>query len=216
MLFEHVYKPNDPVLYEVHQAVMKKTTYHGIPTYKFPQDAWVYQQMIHELRPDVIVEIGTKFGGSALMFADMMVLEDMVPYVVSVDIDHKRVHGSARSDSDIYLIEGDCTDPGVIERVHRFIDRYLPGNPNVLVIEDSAHTYDVTKACLEGYSDLVQPGGYFIVEDAMHCHAHNRGERGPLEAIHEWIGSHDNWEIDRSREQFIMTSIAQGYLRRKA
>ena len=160
--------------------------------------------MIHELRPDVVIEIGTKFGGSALMFADMMDAMDH-GRIISFDKNLSHVHEKVREHRRVTLIEASAGD-------------YTPlqFGQSILIVEDAAHTYDCTRKCLELYSPLVQPGGYYVVEDAMQCHAHNKGERGPLEAIHDFLAEHPDWEMDRDREVYVMTSCAQGFLRRKA
>ena len=48
------------------------TRWLGVRTDKCPLDLWIYQEMLHELRPDLIVETGTAFGGSALYFASLL------------------------------------------------------------------------------------------------------------------------------------------------
>ena len=47
------------------------TRWLGVRTDKCPLDLWIYQELLHELRPDLIVETGTAFGGSALYFASL-------------------------------------------------------------------------------------------------------------------------------------------------
>ncbi|HZQ97896.1 MAG TPA: CmcI family methyltransferase, partial [Chloroflexota bacterium] len=49
----------------------RDTYWHGVRVRKCPLDLWVYQELLHELRPDLIVETGTAYGGSALYLAHM-------------------------------------------------------------------------------------------------------------------------------------------------
>jgi hypothetical protein len=58
--------------YHVSMRTWKDTWYRGIPTYKCPTDMWVYQELIDDLRPDLVVETGTFRGGSALFLADRL------------------------------------------------------------------------------------------------------------------------------------------------
>ena len=43
----------------------------GVEIAKYPTDLWVYQEILNEIKPDVIIEAGTYKGGSALYLADM-------------------------------------------------------------------------------------------------------------------------------------------------
>ena len=61
-------------------------------------------------------------------------------------------------------------------------------NDNVLIIEDSSHTYENTLNVLQSNSSLVKPGGYFIVEDSICHHGLEVGPKpGPYEAIQEFL-----------------------------
>ena len=47
------------------------TKYRGVPVIKNPLDLWVYQEILYEVKPAVIIETGTFAGGSALYLADL-------------------------------------------------------------------------------------------------------------------------------------------------
>ena len=49
-------------------GALHNTYWMGQPIQKSPLDCWVYQELMYELRPDLIVETGTYLGGSALLF----------------------------------------------------------------------------------------------------------------------------------------------------
>jgi cephalosporin hydroxylase len=69
----------------------KATTWLGVPTWKCPLDMWVYQEMIHDLRPDLNVETGTAYGGSALYMATLC---DVLGrgQIVTVDLPRSAAH----------------------------------------------------------------------------------------------------------------------------
>jgi SAM-dependent methyltransferase len=117
--------------------IVSSSTYFGVPTQKSPTDFWIYQEIIHEQRPDVIVEIGNFRGGSALALAHLC---DNLGHgrVVAVDIDQRNVAQIVRQHPRITLIEGDAQ--ALFETVRAGIK---PGE-RVLVIEDSSHTYENT------------------------------------------------------------------------
>src|SRR5262245_4221062 len=72
--------------YERDFDTWRNTTWLGVPVQKNPADLWVYQELLHELRPELIVETGTYAGGSALFLAAICDILG-VGSVVTVDID---------------------------------------------------------------------------------------------------------------------------------
>jgi cephalosporin hydroxylase len=192
------------------QRIMNDTKYFGIQTWKSPIDFWIYQEIIHEIKPDVIVEIGVNAGGSTLALAHMC---DLLGNgrVIAVDLNHDAIVDEVREHPRIKLVKGDaCASFGKVQKLIKRRDQ-------VLVIEDSSHTFDNTLAILERYAPLIKPGGYFIVEDGICRHGLDGGPSpGPYEAAEAFITSHGNFEIDRSREGFVITWNPKGYLRRTA
>ena len=59
----------------------------GVPIWKNPCDLLILQELIHKVRPEIIVETGTKFGGSALFFASIFELMGSNGKVITIDID---------------------------------------------------------------------------------------------------------------------------------
>lgn len=189
----------------------------GYQTLKCPLDLWIYQELLTELRPDWIVECGTRFGGSALYLACLCELLGH-GQIVTIDTDEKLqpvrpVHPRIR------YLAGSSTDPAVIVRVKDMIagpsaDGAAGGK--VLVILDSAHDRDHVLAELRLYTPLVPVGGYLLVEDSnVNGHPANPEHGpGPWEAIEDFLAETDAFVSDRSRERFLLTMNPRGYLRR--
>jgi cephalosporin hydroxylase len=217
MMEEQLGKPLRETLACMQTRIMHGTHYFGIETLKQPLDFWVYMEIIHETSPDVIVEIGNWHGGSALALAHTCDAHDH-GVVIGVDISHKKVPNNVRDHGRITLFEGDAVT--MFGPVSRRIDRIavLSGQrPRVMIIEDSAHTYDNTLAVLRTYSPLVDPGMYFIVEDSISHHGLALGASpGPYEALEDFVSENKDFEVDRDRENFGVTWNPKGYLRRKS
>lgn len=194
------------LLAKMQSRIVSESRYFGIPTQKSPLDAWVYQEIIYDVQPDVIVEIGTFHGGSALMLAHL--LDGLNQgLVITVDKTHKHVHTRARIHPRIEFFEGDAC--AVVPAVSRRIARAT----RVMVIEDSSHTYENTLAVLCAYSPLVTQGSYFIVEDGICHHGLDVGPSpGPYEAIQTFLCQNREFKVDRSREPFTVTWNPDGYL----
>ena len=59
-----------------------KVTYRGVPAQKCPFDYVMYQMIIHQVKPDLIIEVGTNCGGGSMYLADLLELEgkDILSY----------------------------------------------------------------------------------------------------------------------------------------
>lgn len=205
---DHLDLPLRDILQIMQDRIMTQSSYFGIKTLKGPIDFWMYQEIIFETKPDFIIEIGNFCGGSALALAHMC---DSIGKgnIICLDIEHHNIRDLVKQHPRITLIQGDACSS--FENVKSII-----GNAeSVLIIEDSSHTFENTLNVLDTYSQLVKPGGYFIVEDGICHHGLDVGPNpGPYEAIEAFIEKNKYFEIDRSKEPFLLTWNPKGYLKR--
>ena len=91
------------------------TRFLGIQVEKCPLDLWLYQELLFELKPDLIIETGTRFGGSAHYLASVC---DLIGKgeVVTVDIDDSVVRPVH---SRITYITGSSIDHEILERIRQ-------------------------------------------------------------------------------------------------
>lgn len=192
-------------LEKMQEKICTTSTYFGIPTLKNPLDMWTYQELITRALPDVIVEIGTFRGGSALALAHIC---DQLKngQVISVDIDQKNV---TLEHPRIKFIESDAR--AAFDEVRE----RCKGANSVMVIEDSSHEYHQTLEVLNAYSPLVTKGSYFIVEDTVCHHGLKCGPTpGPYEAVEDFLKFDKRFVADRDCEPYLITWNPNGYLRR--
>ena len=196
-------------LVKVVQARTFESRYFGVPAIKNPLDFWIYQEIIWDLKPKVIVEIGTSCGGSSLALAHLL---DQIGEgsVVTVDLDHSRVPSVVSEHQRIKLVTGDACNRFPV------VSDFCRETEPVMVIEDSSHTYMNTLTVLRTYGRLVTHGSYFIVEDCICHHGLDAGPNpGPYEAVKDFLSENKDFEADRSREAYLLTWNPCGYLRRK-
>jgi len=184
------------------------SSYFGVWTMQSPLDFWIYQEIIFEVKPDVIIEIGNFHGGSTLALAHL--LDSMGKgKVIGVDIDHDAVPNVVKAHPRITLITGDACRS--FSKVKELVDK----DACVLIIEDSSHIYKNTLNVLRTYNSLVTKGSYFIVEDGILNHGvGSREAKGPYEAVETFVKENSNFNIDRSREKFVITWNPKGYLKK--
>ncbi len=201
--------PLSEVLKNIQNRIMTETTYFGVTALKSPMDFWVYQEIIFDMRPDVIIEIGNNQGGSTLALAHLCDLLG-TGKIIGLDISHEKIPEIVSQHPRITLIEGDaCSSFSKVKQLISEKDR-------VLIIEDSSHTYENTLNVLNTYSTLTKSGDYFIVEDTICYHGLEVGPQpGPYEAVEKFISENDSFEIDRTKESFLITWNPKGYIKRK-
>lgn len=188
--------------------ILEDSVYYGIKTLKNPFDFWIYLELIYEVKPDIIIEIGNAYGGSTLALAHFLDRMNR-GRVIGLDLVHEFVPDLVKEHPRITLITGDASQN--IDRVKELIR----DDDRVIVIEDSSHTYENTLNLLNIYSPLVSLGSYFIIEDSIFSHGLEGGPSpGPYEAIETFIKENRNFSIDRTREAFFITQNPKGYLKR--
>jgi len=188
-------------------SAWSETWWLGTQTLKNPLDLWIYQEILAETKPELIVETGTYAGGSALYLASICDLLDRGE-VVSIDIrpvsDEYPAHPRLT-----YLGGKASTDDEVIAEVRRRAE-----GKSTMVILDSDHSQAYVEAELEALADLVSPGCYLIVEDSNIGLVRKDLMPGPHEAIETFLARRDDFEIDRKRERFMITFNPSGFLHR--
>lgn len=185
--------------------------YRGLNMIKNPFDLVVYEEMLWELKPNVIIEIGNAFGGFSLWLSDRLKMIGVNSKLITIDLNSGGDTNLQDFKSDKFIsIIGNCNDPEVINNVKNYIGK----EDVVLIVEDSAHTFENTMQVLENYKNIVTVGSYFIIEDGI-CDVLDLGIKpGPMSAVEKWIGNNTNFKVDRDRERYIMTYNPKGYLKR--
>ncbi|MGA2631330.1 MAG: CmcI family methyltransferase [Terriglobia bacterium] len=186
-----------------------KVTWMGLPAWKCVLDTWVYQEILHEVRPEIVIEIGNAHGGSTLYLAHLLDLLGQGD-VIAVDIDHSLFQ--ARHPR-ITTVTGDSAAQETLTRVEA-----LARGRRGLVIHDGDHSREHVLADLRAYARFVAPGGYFIVEDTI-MDLFKAGDglgsvNGPLGAVEQFVQEDARFQIDAEREKFVLTFNPRGYLKR--
>jgi cephalosporin hydroxylase len=186
-----------------------KASWLGSQALKNPLDLWIYQEIMAETRPEVVIETGTYRGGSALYLASICDLLG-AGHVVSIDIEPLR-DDYPQHPRITYLAGRSSTDPELLEEV-----RGRAESRRTLVVLDSDHSQKHVDAELEAYAPLVPVGCYLVVEDSNIGQIRKDLLPGPLQAVERFLAGTDEFEIDREREKFLLTFNPSGFLRRVA
>src|SRR5262245_33149365 len=189
----------------------------GVPTLQNPNDVWIHQEIISEVKPDFIIEAGTAAGGSAILWA--MILEQVNPKgkVITIDIMDQLDKGvKDRRKFPIWkrrveFIKGSSTDAKIVAKLAKRVKGH-----KAVVILDSDHSKNHVLNELNAYAPLINVGSYLITQDTnVNGHpVYKDFGPGPMEAVQEFLATNKQFESDLSRERLLFTMHPKGYLKR--
>jgi cephalosporin hydroxylase len=187
----------------------KQTYWRGARVIKCPLDLWIYQEIIVEIRPDLIIETGTMYGGSAYYFASIL---DLVGHGEIVTIDRNSREGRPQHERITYL-SGSSTSNEIVAETRRRAE----GKGTVMVVLDSNHKAEHVLGELRAYHRVVTPDSYLVVEDTnINGHpVEPEFGAGPMEALDTFLQENDDFERDGGREKFLLTFNPGGWLHKK-
>ena len=210
----------------------------GRPIIQYPQDMVAMQELIWDVKPDLIVETGIAHGGSLIMNASLLAMLDYCEAIESgalidpkkpkrrvlgIDIDireHSRVAIEAHPISNrIDMIQGSSIAPEIIAQVKDYAKNYK----RILISLDSNHTHEHVLAELQAYAELTSVNSYCVVFDTIvedlppNFYPGRTWGPGnnPKTAVLEYLKSHPEFEIDKSIQNKLLITVApDGYLKR--
>jgi cephalosporin hydroxylase len=193
----------------------------GRPIIQLPQDMMAMQELIWQIKPDLIIECGIAHGGSIIYYASLLELQGHGE-VLGIDLDI-RPHNREAIESHpmskrISMIEGSSIDPAIAEQVHA-----AAKGKKVILVLDSNHTHDHVLEELRLYAPLVSVGSYCVVMDTVveDMPADFFPDRpwgpgdNPKTAVWKYLEENGDFEIDRQLQNKLLITVApDGYLRR--
>ena len=210
----------------------------GRPIIQYPQDMVAMQELIWEVKPDLIIETGIAHGGSLIMNASLLAMLDYCDAiengemldpkkpkrrVLGIDIDireHNRIAIEAHPMANrIDMIQGSSIAQDIISQVHE----YSKNHKKILISLDSNHTHAHVVAELEAYAPLTSVDSYCVVFDSIieDLPADMFPDRpwgpgdNPKTAVWEYLKTHTEFEIDKSIQNKLLITVApDGYLKR--
>ena len=193
----------------------------GRPIIQFPQDMVAMQEIIWDLRPDVIIETGIAHGGSLVFYASILQLIGHGE-VLGIDIDIRQHNREAIETHPmshrISMIQGSSIDPAIVAQVKERV-----AGKKILVVLDSNHTHEHVLEELRAYAPLTSVGSYCVVmdtvvedmpADAFPDRPWGKGDN-PKTAVWAYLKENQDFEIDSAIHSKLLITVApDGYLRR--
>ncbi len=190
-------------------------TWMGRPIIQLPEDIVRIQEVIYQVRPDVIIETGVAHGGSLIYYASLCKAMKK-GRVIGIDIEIRPHNRKAIEAHEMFplitLIEGSSTAPETLEQVKKLV------NPKekVLIILDSCHTKQHVLEELESYHDIVTPGSYLVATDGIMKDIYDvpRGNPewaldNPVEAVIEFTSKHSEFVLEEPKWVFNESKLTK-------
>lgn len=198
------------------QRGLAQQSYKGRQLLKNPLDLQLYRSLIWDLRPATIVEVGSKAGGSALYFADLLRCAAIDGRILSLDV--LPVIDVQDELVDFRFGDGRDLAPALGRRWRDSVRRPL------LVIEDADHAAPTTRAVLRFFDDVLKPGDWIVVEGSQVSDTgtdlHPDGFSGPARGLRDFLLATDNrYRVGAEYCDFYgynWTSACNGFLERIA
>lgn len=203
-------------------------TWMGRPIIQHPEDLVRLQEVIYQLKPDVIIETGVAHGGSLIFYASLFKAMG-TGRVIGVDVEIREHNRKAIEAHELFpfirLIEGDSTAPEVVAAATHDIGE----TEIVLIILDSNHSKAHVAAELAAYSSYVTPGSYIVATDGIMQMVADvpRGRPewahdNPIAAVSDFLAVHrefeliqPEWMFNESELKKSITGWPNAWLRRK-
>ncbi|MFY8127194.1 MAG: cephalosporin hydroxylase family protein [Chitinophagaceae bacterium] len=196
----------------------------GRPIIAFPQDMIAMQELIWEIKPDLIIETGVAHGGSIVYYASLLELIGGDGLVVGIDIDIRKHNRDLIEEHPmmkrIKLIEGSSTS----QETFKLVKEIAATKKNIMVCLDSNHTHEHVLEELKLYAPLTSVNNYCVVFDTVVEDMPNSWDWGnrpwgvgnnPKTAVFEFLNNTDDFEIDKKIDNKILISVApDGFLKR--
>jgi cephalosporin hydroxylase len=200
-----------------------QSTWLGIPVIICPDDIIWMQEIVWDVKPDLIIETGVAYGGSVLFYSSLLELLSNNGSVIGIDITLDKCQGIENHPLShrITLIEGSSIDKKVIRKVHKFAR-----GKRVLVCLDSDHSLHHVYNELKAYAPLVSVDSYCVVfatmiedmpAEMIPENASWRKGNNPKIAIDKFLENNKNFKLEtKYKKELYFSAVSGGILKRCA
>lgn len=191
-----------------------KIPYKDLHMTKLPCDMFIYPDIIHRAKPEVVIEIGTGRGGSAIFYSDLL-----APFggkVVTVDVNSPgREMLLLFEEKNITFIKGNINHPETIHNILGYCNK-----KKCLVIDDGSHNENDIYNAFRSLNHLIPVGGFYIIEDGITNailinKLIDKLYLQPNRAITLILQNYPSFELFKDYDDYVFSAVLMGILQRK-
>jgi cephalosporin hydroxylase len=216
------------------EASLNKYTYNfnwlGVPIIQYPQDLVMMQELLFEVKPDLIIETGVARAGSLIFYSSILSLIHKRYKVIGIDLDirkhAKKVLKEHKFSQNIVTFQGSSNDSKILNKISKISKNYK----KILVCLDSDHTHDHVLQELTNYSKFVSKNSYLVVFDTTQGTFDNKNinkiskvykykpwgkKSNPLTALKQFLKNNNNFSIDHEPyKKILISNCYSGFLKK--
>ena len=216
------------------EASLNKYTYNfnwlGVPIIQYPQDIILMQELLYEVKPDLLIETGVARSGSLIFYSSILSMIHKEYKVIGVDIDirkhAKKVLKKHKYSKNITTFQGSSNDKKILNKILKISKKYK----KIMVCLDSDHTHRHVLEELENYSKLVSKNSYLVVFDTTQGSFDSKNinkiskvykykpwgkTSNPLTAVKEFLKNNKNFVInDEFFKKALVSNCYSGFLKK--
>lgn len=216
------------------EASLNKYTYNfnwlGVPIIQYPQDIVLMQELLFEVKPDLIIETGVARSGSLIFYSSILSLIHKKYRVIGVDIDirkhAKKVLKQHRFSKNITTFQGSSNDKKILDKIYKLKKKYK----KILVCLDSDHTHQHVFEELQNYSKFVSKNSYLVVFDTTQGTFDDKNinkiskvykykpwgkKSNPLTAVNNFLKNNKNFVINNELfKKALVSNCYSGFLKK--
>lgn len=197
-------------------GIWKMQRYKGMRFFQSPTDTMAIQQLIWKVQPDLLIEIGTHGGGSAVWMSEIMRSYNPNAQIVTMDPDPSNIdpNGLFYKTPGIKYLQGLSTTPAIYQQVQAMVT----GKTKVMVIQDGDHSFNGVTQDLNLYEPFVTVGSYYVVQDTTLDRAWPSPNNGAMKAVQTFVAQggkgYGRYGVDKAWEYLLFSTNHNGYLKK--
>jgi len=197
-------------------SLWKMQRWKGMRFFQSPTDMMAIQQLVWKAQPDLIIEIGTHGGGSAVFLAELVKGYNPAAMIVTMDPDSSNIdaNGLFYKTPNIKYLNGASNNPAIFQQVQAA----CAGKQKIMVIQDGLHSFEGVLSDLVMYDPLVSVGSYFVIQDTTLDRAYGGAFNGAMKAIQTFAApggkGYGRYGIDKAYEYLLFSTNHNGYLKK--
>lgn len=216
------------------QASLNKYTYNfnwlGVPIIQYPQDIILMQELLYEVKPDLVIETGVARSGSLIFYSSILSLLHKKFRIIGIDIDirkhAKKVLKYHKFSKNITTLQGSSNDSRILDKILNISKNYK----KILVCLDSDHTHQHVFEELQNYSKFVSKNSYLVVFDTTQGTFDNKNinkiskvykykpwgkKSNPLTAVKKFLKNNKNFIINHELfKKALVSNCYSGFLKK--
>lgn len=186
----------------------------GRPIIQLPDDLIRLQEVIYQVKPNIIIETGIAHGGGLIFYSSLLANIVKKFKVIGIDVDIRRHNRKAITKHPLYkhitMLEGSSIDKEIIIKLKKLVSN----KDKILVILDSNHSTDHVLEELKIYSKFVSKNSYIIACDGIQKYMLNAARskndwntNNPITAIKKFLKVSKNFKVNKSNFIFNESKI---------